>query len=191
MAGNAALVHTTRNALVTCDLAGIDVPVHAGAGGALAGETRDATHVHGNEGLEGVIPAAAHAPAGTMRRASSWRPRVRRPACGSLPSARSRTSPSRCSGTGYASVVAGISIMGGGTFGNATPAAEFNIWADPEAADVVFRSARASASAASISPIKSVPTRVHRGPRAIGSPLGDFVRRCCALRAAHLRVHRC
>jgi inosine-uridine nucleoside N-ribohydrolase len=36
--------------------------------------------------------------------------------------------------------IAGISIMGGGTFGNATAAAEFNIWADPEAADVVFRS---------------------------------------------------
>ncbi len=30
--------------------------------------------------------------------------------------------------------------MGGGTFGNATAAAEFNIWADPEAADVVFGS---------------------------------------------------
>jgi inosine-uridine nucleoside N-ribohydrolase len=36
--------------------------------------------------------------------------------------------------------ISGISIMGGGTFGNATATAEFNIWADPEAADVVFRS---------------------------------------------------
>jgi pyrimidine-specific ribonucleoside hydrolase len=34
-----------------------------------------------------------------------------------------------------------ISIMGGSlTYGNSTPAAEFNIWVDPEAADVVFRS---------------------------------------------------
>ena len=34
--------------------------------------------------------------------------------------------------------VAGISLMGGGTFGNRSAAAEFNIWADPEAAAIVF-----------------------------------------------------
>ena len=144
VAGNAALVHTTRNALVTCELAGIDVPVHTGAAGPLAGETRDATHVHGAEGLEGVeIPRAVPRTRGRRRgRASSSRPRVRRRACGSLRSGRSRTSRSRCErAPDIASAVAGISIMGGGTFGNATPAAEFNIWADPEAADVVFRSA--------------------------------------------------
>ena len=32
----------------------------------------------------------------------------------------------------------GISLMGGGSFGNRTTAAEFNIWADPEAAAIVF-----------------------------------------------------
>ena len=35
VAGNAALVHTTRNALLTCELAAIDVPVPAGAAGPL------------------------------------------------------------------------------------------------------------------------------------------------------------
>src|SRR5262249_29688880 len=34
--------------------------------------------------------------------------------------------------------IAGISLMGGGTFGNRTALAEFNIWADPESAAVVF-----------------------------------------------------
>ncbi|MDK8210738.1 nucleoside hydrolase, partial [Bacillus subtilis] len=33
-----------------------------------------------------------------------------------------------------------IILMGGGTFGNWTPTAEFNIWADPEAAKKVFDS---------------------------------------------------
>ena len=36
--------------------------------------------------------------------------------------------------------LAGISFMGGGTFGNRTPTAEFNIWADPHAARVVVDS---------------------------------------------------
>jgi inosine-uridine nucleoside N-ribohydrolase len=36
--------------------------------------------------------------------------------------------------------LAGISVMGGGTFGNREPVAEFNVWADPEAAAVVFDS---------------------------------------------------
>ena len=34
--------------------------------------------------------------------------------------------------------IAGISLMGGGTFGNRSAVAEFNIWADPEAAAAVF-----------------------------------------------------
>jgi inosine-uridine nucleoside N-ribohydrolase len=34
--------------------------------------------------------------------------------------------------------IAGISLMGGGTLGNRTAAAEFNLWCDPESADVVF-----------------------------------------------------
>jgi inosine-uridine nucleoside N-ribohydrolase len=37
-----------------------------------------------------------------------------------------------------ASRIAGISLMGGGTFGNRSAVAEFNIWADPEAAAIVF-----------------------------------------------------
>ena len=39
---------------------------------------------------------------------------------------------------GLADVIAGISVMGGGTFGNRTAVGEFNVWADPEAAAAVF-----------------------------------------------------
>ncbi|MCU1467971.1 MAG: Ribosylpyrimidine nucleosidase [Actinomycetia bacterium] len=142
VAGNAALEHTTRNALVTCDLAGIDVPVHSGAAGPLSGPTHDAVHVHGNEGLDGVeIPRPVRTTAGadaagfivetTARTPSLWIVAV-----GPLTNIALalRQDPA------LTQRVAGISIMGGGTFGNATAAAEFNIWADPEAADIVFGS---------------------------------------------------
>src|SRR5512132_3630341 len=66
VAGNAALEHTTRNALVTCELAGIEVPVHAGAGGPLTGDARDAVHVHGETGLAGVeVTPPRRAPTGS------------------------------------------------------------------------------------------------------------------------------
>jgi inosine-uridine nucleoside N-ribohydrolase len=142
VAGNAALEHTTRNALVTCELAGIDVPVHSGAAGPLSGPTQDAVHVHGNEGLAGVeIPQPQRAVAGTDAPAFIVETAARTPglwivAVGPLTNVALalRRDPD------LAHRIAGISIMGGGTFGNATAAAEFNIWADPEAADEVFAS---------------------------------------------------
>jgi inosine-uridine nucleoside N-ribohydrolase len=142
VAGNAALVHTTRNALITCELAGIDVPVHAGAAGPLGGESRDATHVHGDTGLAGVElpePGRAHdsdEAADFIIRTAYDTPDLWIVAVGPLTNIAHALQ--RAPDLGEA--IAGISIMGGGTFGNATPAAEFNIWADPEAADTVFRS---------------------------------------------------
>jgi inosine-uridine nucleoside N-ribohydrolase len=143
VAGNAALEHTTRNALVTLELANASsVPVHAGAAGPLAGETRDATHVHGDTGLSGVeVPAPSSAPAGDdaasfIIEVARSTPDVWIVAVGPLTNIALALQREPALGQS----IAGISIMGGGTFGNATPAAEFNIWADPEAADVVFRS---------------------------------------------------
>src|SRR6478736_2602047 len=142
VAGNAALEYTTRNALVTCDLAGIEGPVHSGAAGPRSGPTQNAVHVHGNEGLDGVeIPRPARPVAGTdaagfIVETVAETPGLWIVAVGPLTNVALalRADPE------LANRVAGISIMGGGTFGNATAAAEFNIWADPEAADVVFRS---------------------------------------------------
>lgn len=145
VAGNAALSHTTRNALVTCDLAGIDVALHSGAAGPLWGPTRDAVHVHGAEGLEGVeIPESRRKVAGVDAPGFILGTAARIPglwivAVGPL----TNVALALQREPDLARRVAGISIMGGGTFGNATAAAEFNVWADPEAADVVFRSGAA------------------------------------------------
>jgi inosine-uridine nucleoside N-ribohydrolase len=142
VAGNAALEHTTRNALVTCELAGIDVPVYSGAAGPRSGPTRDATHVHGRAGLEGVeIPVPRRTATGDGAFEFIIESALRVPglwivAVGPL----TNIALALERAPDIARAVAGISIMGGGTFGNATAAAEFNIWADPEAADVVFAS---------------------------------------------------
>ena len=142
VAGNAALEHTTRNAIVTVELAGIDVPVHSGAPGPLAGPTRDAAHVHGDTGLAGVeIPgttriAASDDGPGFIAESARALPGLWIVAVGPL----TNVALAMQRAPDLAEQIAGISIMGGGTFGNATAAAEFNIWADPEAADVVFGS---------------------------------------------------
>ncbi len=142
VAGNAALEHTTRNALVTCELANLDVPVHAGASGPLTGPTRDAVHVHGDTGLAGVEVAAPRSVHRTddavtfiLERAHAA-PGLWIVAVGPL----TNVALALQREPDLAEHIAGISIMGGGTFGNATAAAEFNIWADPEAAAVVFDS---------------------------------------------------
>ena len=76
---------------------------------------------------------------------------------------------------GVAGEIAGISIMGGGTFGNATPAAEFNIWADPEAADVVFRSgARIRLCGLDLTHQVCADGEFIASLEDVGSPIGDF-----------------
>ena len=58
-AGNQTLPKVTRNALAVCDVAGIDVPVAAGAAGPLAGGRLRVSDVHGRSGLDGPLLASA------------------------------------------------------------------------------------------------------------------------------------
>jgi inosine-uridine nucleoside N-ribohydrolase len=178
VAGNAALEHTTHNALVTCELAGIDVAVHAGATGPLTGPTRDAVHVHGSKGLDGVeVPDAVRAVAGNDAPGFIVESARRAPglwivAVGPLTNVAHalRRAPE------LAQRVAGISIMGGGTFGNATAAAEFNIWADPEAADVVFGcGARIRMCGLDLTHQVCVDGHLVARMEQLRTPLGDFV----------------
>ena len=141
VSGNVDLERTTRNALITCQVAGVDVPVHAGAARPLVAERRHAQFIHGESGLDGPrLPPLERS--GTSDDAVRFiidtvrsREEVWLVAVGPL----TNVALALRSAPDIAGRVAGISIMGGGlAFGNVTPAAEFNIFADPEAAAVVF-----------------------------------------------------
>ncbi len=140
VAGNAPLESTTHNAIVIRDLLGIDVPVHAGANRPLIAPPRHAGYVHGESGLDGASlpppsgPPASHDAVGfiidTVRdHEGTWLVPT-----GPL----TNIALALRSAPDIASRIAGISFMGGGLFGNRTPTAEFNIWADPEAAAIVI-----------------------------------------------------
>jgi inosine-uridine nucleoside N-ribohydrolase len=142
VAGNAPLERTTHNARVMRDLLGIDVPIHSGSPRPLLAEPRFGAFVHGESGLDGAdLPAPTTALDGTdavgfivdtcRRTDDVWLVPV-----GPLTNVALalRAAPD------LAERLRGISLMGGGTVGNRTPVAEFNIWADPEAAAIVFAS---------------------------------------------------
>jgi inosine-uridine nucleoside N-ribohydrolase len=141
--GNQTLEKTTANAMRVLDLAGrADIPVAAGADRPRVRELTVASHVHGASGLDG--PALA---------APSRAPRAERAvdllevtiAASAVPVTLVATGPltnvaELLDRTGGANVER-IVLMGGSIAeGNMTPAAEFNIWADPEAAQLVFHS---------------------------------------------------
>lgn len=143
VSGNAPLSATTRNALLTTQLAGLDVPVHAGAERPLVAPPRFAPEIHGESGLDGpVLPDLEREAAGddavaTLIEASRGHDDLWVVAVGPL----TNVALAMRADPGFALRLAGVSIMGGGiNTGNVTPAAEFNIWADPEAAAVVFDS---------------------------------------------------
>ena len=140
VAGNAPLHRTTHNALVMRELLGIDVPVHSGAVRPLIAEPSPATAVHGASGLDGAdLPQPARGVDSDdavgfiidtcRQREGTWLVAV-----GPL----TNVALALRSAPDLGERIAGISMMGGGTFGNRTALAEFNIWADPEAAAAVY-----------------------------------------------------
>ena len=139
--GNQTLAKTTANALRVLDLAGrSDIAVAAGADRPLLRELTVASHVHGDSGLDGpALPAASRAPLDE----GAVEFMVRTIAASPEPVTLLPTGPltnialllERTGGANVARIV----LMGGSIAeGNMTPAAEFNVWADPEAAAAVF-----------------------------------------------------
>jgi inosine-uridine nucleoside N-ribohydrolase len=142
--GNQTVEKTTANALRVLELAGrTDVPVAQGASEPLSRPLAVAAHVHGDSGLDGpTLPPPSIEPAGTP--AVEWLAETI--AASEVPVTLVPTGPL----TNVALYLethgnAGIDrivLMGGAIAeGNMTPAAEFNVWADPEAAQLVFDAA--------------------------------------------------
>jgi inosine-uridine nucleoside N-ribohydrolase len=141
--GNTTLANTTVNALKILELAGRgDVPVAAGADRPLLRDSRVADHVHGASGLDGPDLPAPSISAVDVHAVDFIAARLDETPLTLVP-----TGPL----TNIALLLARypdkadrierIVLMGGAIAeGNVTPAAEFNIWADPEAAQRVFHS---------------------------------------------------
>ncbi|WP_416796416.1 nucleoside hydrolase [Ciceribacter azotifigens] len=147
VAGNVPLRLTSRNARIVCELAGrSDIPVYEGAEKPLERPLVTAEHVHGKTGLDGAVldePTMAVRPQHavdfiieTLRREEEGT--VTLCTLGPLTNIglALRKAPD------IAPRVRELVMMGGGFSegGNITPAAEFNIFVDPQAADIVFRS---------------------------------------------------
>ena len=141
VSGNAPLTATTTNALLVTSLLGADTPVHAGAALPLAGEPVHASEVHGESGLGGAapveherVPASDDAVTFLLEAAAEdvWVVALGPLTNIALAVERDPSWPRR---------IAGLSLMGGGIGpGNSTATAEFNVFADPEAAARVFES---------------------------------------------------
>jgi inosine-uridine nucleoside N-ribohydrolase len=141
--GNAPLSRTLPNALISCDVFGINAPVFAGAERPLIAPPRNAPHIHGESGLGGPELPPVTRTAEKTHAVEAIIELVRKHEgdgvwlmpLGPLTNIALalRMAPD------LGKRIAGISLMGGGTLhGNRAPHAEFNIWADPEAASVVF-----------------------------------------------------
>ena len=143
--GNATVELTTLNTCRVLELAGLDdVPVAAGAAQSLERPISHAPGVHGVTGMDGPdLPSPSMQPVAEtavefITRTAAEVDGLHLVATGPLTNIAAALQANRGELT---SRIAGISLMGGSTGqGNASAVAEFNIWADPEAADVVFRS---------------------------------------------------
>lgn len=142
-AGNVGLDHTVANALKLVELCDVQVPVHAGAATPLVHPAVDAAAVHGKDGFGdvGYAPAtlqadAEHAALAILRQSHAHAGQLLLVALGPLTNLAlalrlDPTLPQR---------IKRLVVMGGAVTarGNITPAAEFNIAFDPEAAHIVF-----------------------------------------------------
>ena len=144
VAGNCGVEQATSNALYTVELCGADVPVYKGAAQPLHRELQMAEWFHGQDGLgdHGYKPSnrtvtPGHAVDAVIDTIQS-NPGIEIITLGPL----TNLALALQRQPGLAQSIGRLVIMGGAPCceGNVTPAAEFNIWVDPEAARTVFTS---------------------------------------------------
>jgi len=194
VAGNVPLTQAVNNALYSAEICGSSVPVFPGATAPLLRELTTADWFHGKDGLgdHGYAPAkrraesmhAADAIIDTIRA----NPGIEIVTLGPL----TNLAMALTREPGIAKSVARCIVMGGNPCceGNVTPAAEFNIWVDPEAARIILHSGLN---------IEMVGWHLCRGKAALSlkdidhvlglkTPLADFTIRCNSVaQAAYLK----
>lgn len=180
VAGNVPLDLTARNARMICELAGASkVRVFAGCDRPMGRDLVTAEHVHGRTGLDGPTLPEPVMPLEAMHAVDFLIDTLRHEAPGTVtlcpigPLTNIATAFSKA--PDIIEKVQDIILMGGAYFevGNITPTAEFNIYVDPQAADIVFR----SGVPLTVIPLdvthKALVTRARNDAfRALGTPVG-------------------
>lgn len=143
VAGNAAVDKTTANALRVLELAGRrHIPVARGAAAPLSRPHQAAEQVHGESGLDGpspVEPAGAPVEGFAPDVLARWIERHGGPVTIVPTGPLTNIALMLAHHPWVGEQIDRIVLMGGSIgLGNVTPAAEFNIWADPDAAARVF-----------------------------------------------------
>ncbi len=183
VAGNVPLALTAKNARIVCELAGrADVKIYAGCDRPLGRDLVTAEHVHGKSGLDGPDLPDPEMPLQEAHAVDFIIDTLRAHPPGSITlcplGPLTNIAMAFEKAPDIMERVAGIVLMGGAYFevGNITPAAEFNIYVDPQAANIVFKSG---------APITVIPLDVtHKALvttprndafRALGTPVGIAV----------------
>ncbi|HEX9199970.1 MAG TPA: nucleoside hydrolase [Acidobacteriaceae bacterium] len=184
VAGNCGVEQATSNALYTAELCGANVPIYSGAARPLDRELHTATWFHGEDGLgdHGFTPSTrtaepTHAVDALIETVRA-NPGIEIITLGPL----TNLALALQRYPALAQSISRLVIMGGAPCceGNVTPAAEFNIWVDPEAARTVFNSG---------APIEMIGWHLCRFDAvlnereiqqilALNTPLADFAIRC-------------
>jgi purine nucleosidase len=146
VAGNVPLALTQRNARQIVDLSGKSVPVHAGRDAPLHRKLVTAEHVHGRSGLDGIVLLDPVTPLHPQPGVEAIIECLRSHPPGTITlcplGPLTNIAAAFLQAPDIIPRVAEVVLMGGAYFevGNITPAAEFNIYVDPEAAEIVFKS---------------------------------------------------
>jgi len=184
VAGNVPVAQAARNALYVAELCGSAAPVYPGANQPLLREYMHAEWFHGKDGLgDHNYPAPRRAPepvhaVEAIIETVRANPGLTLVTLGPL----TNVALAVARAPEIVSNVARTVVMGGAPCceGNVTPAAEYNIWVDPEAARIVFRAGL---------PIEMVGWHLCRGTAALspadighvlafGTPLARFAIEC-------------